>query len=220
METFLDEARDAPELIHLVRDNRDATLRLGRQITDLVVQGQYKFDPADFPGMSREEVGRQYMHALSEAGATLGSAGRFVQEFSDELHLINDRLDMGAHLGSGGFGLTFSTAEGRPNRDVGFIAVSAGGQKSAVVWLTGGTGDETAPHLARYGSTQFLASWREGADAKLAVVSAAGAVVEGPVTANVGVAERDDFGRWPSGDVGWAEGAGASLRVSRVRSCP
>lgn len=124
-----------------------------------------------------------------------------------------------ASLGSGGFGLTFATLEGRPNRDVGFIAINAQGTKSPVVWLTSGTGDESAPHLARYGTSQLLASWREGADSKLAVLSASGAVLEGPVTASVGLADRDDFSRWPSGDVGWAEGAGASLRVSRVRYC-
>ena len=132
----------------------------------------------------------------------------------------NGQLGGLASLSSGGFGLTFSTAEGRPNRDVGFIAVSAQGQKSPVVWLASGAGDEAAPHLARYGTSQLLASWREGADSKLAVLSAAGAVLEGPITASVGVAERDDVGRWPSGDVGWAEGAGAALHVSRVRFCP
>ena len=132
----------------------------------------------------------------------------------------NGQLGGLASLSGGGFGLTFSTAEGRPHRDVGFIAVSATGQKSPVVWLTSGPGDAAAPHLARYGTSQLLASWREGTDAKLAVLNAAGAVLEGPISASVGVAERDDFGRWPSGDVGFAEGAGAALHVSRVRFCP
>ena len=121
-----------------------------------------------------------------------------------------------AALGPGGFGLTFSTREGRTTRDVGFIALDAQLRKSPVVWLTGGTGDESAPHLARYGASQLLASWREGADTKLAVLSPAGAVVEGPITAPVGVADRDDFARWPAGEVGWAEGAGNALHVSRL----
>ncbi len=82
-----------------------------------------------------------------------------------------------------------------------------------------GSGDESAPHLARYGAQRLLASWREGTDSKLAVLSAAGAVLEGPVTAAVQVADRDDFARWPSGEVGWAAGGGNSLQVSRVRSC-
>jgi hypothetical protein len=98
MDTFVEELADTPELLHLVRGNRDAALRLGRQVTDLVVQGQVKFDPADFPGMTREEVGRQYMHTLSEAGRILGAHGNYVQQFSDELHEVADRLDMGAAL--------------------------------------------------------------------------------------------------------------------------
>lgn len=124
-----------------------------------------------------------------------------------------------AVLGAGGFAFTFATREGRASRDVGFIALDAQLRKSATVWLTSAAGDESTPHLARYGAQHLLASWREGADSKLAVVSAAGVIVEGPVTAPVGLAERDDFGRWPGGDVGWAEGAGGSLRVSRVRAC-
>jgi hypothetical protein len=125
-----------------------------------------------------------------------------------------------AALSRGGFGFTFSTREGRASRDVGFIAIDAQQRKSPVVWLTSAAGDESAPHLARYGAGQLLASWREGADSKLAVLSPAGAIVEGPVTAPVQVADRDDFARWPSGDVGWAEGGGNALRVTRVRACP
>lgn len=124
-----------------------------------------------------------------------------------------------AALTGGGFAFTFATREGRTSRDVGFIALDAQLRKGPTVWLTSAAGDESTPHLARYGAQHLLASWREGADSKLAVVSAAGVVVEGPVTAPVGLAERDDFGRWPGGDVGWAEGAGSSLRVSRVRAC-
>ena len=124
-----------------------------------------------------------------------------------------------ASLAAGGFGFTFATQEGRASRDVGFIAFDAQLRKSAVVWLTSGAGDESVSHLARYGRGQFLVSWREGADDKLAVLSAAGAVVEGPLTAPVGLADRDDFAQFPGGDVGWAEGAGGSLRISRVRWC-
>lgn len=98
MDTFVEEMADVPEMIHLVRGNRDAALRLGRQVTDLVVQGQVKFDPAAFPGMTREEVGRQYMHTLSEAGRILGAHGRYVQEYADELYEMADRMDMGAAL--------------------------------------------------------------------------------------------------------------------------
>lgn len=124
-----------------------------------------------------------------------------------------------AALSGGGFAVTFSSKEGRTTRDVGFIAIDAQQRKSPVVWLTGGTGDESAPHLARYGTGQLLASWKEGSDSKLAVLSTAGAILEGPLTVPVAVADRDDFARWPSGDVGWASGAGSALRVSRVRAC-
>ena len=62
-------------------------------------------------------------------------------------------------------------------------------------------------------------SWREGSGDKVAVLSAAGAFLEGPLTASVGLADRDDFAQLPGGDVGWAEGAGGALRISRVRWC-
>jgi hypothetical protein len=98
MDSFVEAIGETPELVHLVRGNRDAALRLGRQVTDLVVQGQVDFDPGAFPGMTREEVGRQYMHTLSEAGRILGAHGRYVQEFGDELYEMADRMDMGAAL--------------------------------------------------------------------------------------------------------------------------
>lgn len=125
-----------------------------------------------------------------------------------------------AALGGGGFAFTFATREGRTSRDVGFIAFDAQLRKSPTVWLTSAAGDESTPHLARYGAQQLLASWRDGADSKLAVVSAAGVIVEGPVTAPVGLAERDDFGRWPGGDVGWAEERGqlAARRAGCARA--
>jgi hypothetical protein len=131
----------------------------------------------------------------------------------------NGQLGGLASLAAGGFGFTFATQEGRASRDVGFIAFDAQLRKSAVVWLTSAAGDETVSHLARYGTGQFLVSWKEGADDKLAVLSAAGAFVEGPISAAVGLADRDDFAQLPGGDVGWAEGAGSGLRISRVRSC-
>ena len=131
----------------------------------------------------------------------------------------NGELGGLAGLAGGGFAVTFSTTEGRSSRDVAFRTISSQGTPGPVVWLAMGAGDERAPHLARYGADRLLASWVEGGDSKLAVLSAAGVVLEGPVTASVAVDVRDDFARYPGGDVGWASGGGGQLQVSRIRSC-
>jgi hypothetical protein len=117
-----------------------------------------------------------------------------------------------AALPGGGFALTFSSREGRAHRDVGFVTITAQRQKGGVVWLT--SSEASGPNLARYGE-HLLAAWHEGGSQKLAVVSAAGAILEGPVTAG----GRDDFASWPEGHVGWAQGSGQSLTVTRVRHC-
>lgn len=124
-----------------------------------------------------------------------------------------------AALPGGGFAFTFATTEGRGSRDVGFLAWTGQPSPAGVVWLAAGAADESEPHLARYGSDRLLASWREGGAERLAVLSAAGAVLEGPAPAEVGLAERDDFATFPSGDVAWARGVGPRLEVRRVRAC-
>lgn len=121
-----------------------------------------------------------------------------------------------APLPGGGFALTFSSREGRPNRDVGFLTITASRQKGPTVWLT--SSEASGPNLARYGD-RLLAAWHEGGAQKLAVLSPAGAVLEGPVTAGGGWTARDDFATWPSGHVGWAQGSGSRLIVTRVRHC-
>jgi hypothetical protein len=124
-------------------------------------------------------------------------------------------------LAGGGFALTFSSKEGRSSRDVGFIKLTASGTKEPTVWLTSASAasDESAPTLARYGAGKLLATWREAGGSKLAVLSADGAVLEGPVALAAGWTERDDFATWDSGHVGWATGAGSTLEVTQVRAC-
>lgn len=121
-----------------------------------------------------------------------------------------------APLPGGGFALTFSSREGRPTRNVGFLTITPSRQKGAVVWLT--TAEASRPNLARYGD-RLLAAWQEGGAQQLAVLSPAGAVLEGPVPAGGGWAARDDFASWPAGHVGWAAGSGSTLTVTRVRQC-
>lgn len=131
----------------------------------------------------------------------------------------NGELGGLAPVPGGGFAVTFSTAEGRASRDVAFRTISAQGTPGPVTWLAMGPGDERAPHLARYGADRLLASWVDGGDSKLAVLSATGAVLEGPVTASVAVDQRDDFAAYPGGDVGFATGGGGTLQLTRVRAC-
>ena len=79
--------------------------------------------------------------------------------------------------------------------------------------------DEASSHLARYGS-EYFAEWEVAGQAKLARIRSDGTVVEGPVDVAAHAEQKDDFVTLANGDVGWAWGEGASLRVARVRSCP
>lgn len=98
MDSFVDAAEDHPELLHLIRGNRDAALRVGRQIADLIAQGQIPFDYDNFPGMTRYEAGRQYRNTLSEAGRVLAKHSNFVQQFDGELHEMADAMSFGGAL--------------------------------------------------------------------------------------------------------------------------
>lgn len=102
IESFVDAMEEHPEFMHLVRGNRDTAIRLSTQVADLIAQGHIPFDYANFPGMTRYEVGRQYRNTLSEAGRTLQTHSAFVQKFDTELHEMQDRMDIGGALGRPG----------------------------------------------------------------------------------------------------------------------
>ena len=123
---------------------------------------------------------------------------------------------------SGGFYLSFASAEGRPSADVALVSVATGGTAGAPVWLTDTAGtQERAPHLAGYGAN-LLVAWLDGADHKAALVDPAGTVLLGPEVLPAQVAERDDFVNLANGDVGWAHAWGtmSELKIVRLVYCP
>ncbi|MBN1772808.1 MAG: hypothetical protein JXB32_16175 [Deltaproteobacteria bacterium] len=130
--------------------------------------------------------------------------------------------ELGGLVGVGdGFLLSFVSREGRSSADVGLVHVATGGTAGTVAWLTDTAGvDESGAHLAAYGAN-YLAGWLEGGTPRLAVVDAAGAIVEGPVGISAQFGARNDFVTWPSGDVGWAYAWGdtSRLQVVRVSRC-
>ncbi len=120
-----------------------------------------------------------------------------------------------------GFWLDFVSSEGRTAADVGLVHIGNDGSVGTPVFLT--TSAESgigAAHLARYGD-HLLAAWMAGGTPTLAVVTTAGAVVEGPATIEAPFAARDDFVNWPDGDAGWAWSWGdtSQLKVVRVSRC-
>jgi hypothetical protein len=116
------------------------------------------------------------------------------------------------------------------NQDIGFASIAADQTPGAPVWLTSTPSiDEANSSIARWSPggddrELYLVGWSEPAAHRLAVVSAAGAFVEGPIdaTAAVGWGERDDpFRSHGNGDVVWAwfDAAGdTSFHLARVRS--
>lgn len=120
-----------------------------------------------------------------------------------------------------GFLLNFASPEGRPSTDVGLVKLFADGQLGVLHWLTDTPGiTEDAPHLARYGRDEFLASWMATGDHLLAVVDEDGLVKEGPTRIEAAVGARDDFQTMPDGDVAWAYGDnGSNLSLVRVDAC-
>jgi hypothetical protein len=121
------------------------------------------------------------------------------------------------------------------DQDIGFASIAADQTPGAPVWLTTTPAIEEAnSSIARWrpggdDAEQYLVGWSEPAAYRLAVVSPAGAFLEGPIdaTALVKWGERDDpFRSHGNGDVVWAwfDDAGAtSFHLARVRSgrsCP
>jgi hypothetical protein len=122
---------------------------------------------------------------------------------------------------SGGFYLSFASAEGRPSSDVAIVSISAGGAAGAPAWLTDtASTQERASHLARHGAN-LLVAWLDGADHKAAVVDPSGTVLLGPEVLAAQVAERDDFINFANGDVGWAYAWGtmSELKIVRLTYC-
>lgn len=120
-----------------------------------------------------------------------------------------------------GFLLDFASPEGRPSTDVGLVKLYADGEIGVLHWLTDTAGvTEDAPHLARYGRDEFLASWMAGSDHLLSVVDEDGLIKEGPTKIEAMVGARDDFQTMPDGDVAWASGDnGSNLSLVRVDAC-
>jgi hypothetical protein len=118
---------------------------------------------------------------------------------------------------------------GTMNQDIGFASIAASQSPGAVTWLTTTPGNEANASIATWApsgddSEQYVVGWADASTAQLAVVSAAGAITEGPydVTATAHWGERDDpFRTALNGDVEWAwfDSAGAtSFHLARVAS--
>jgi hypothetical protein len=116
------------------------------------------------------------------------------------------------------------------NQDIAFATIAADQTPGAPVWLTSTPGiDEASSSIARWQPTGddrelYLVGWSEGAAYRLAVVSADGAFVEGPIDATAAVrwGERDDpFRVHDGGDVVWSwfdDPGDTELHLARVRS--
>lgn len=120
-----------------------------------------------------------------------------------------------------GFYVTFTSPEGRASSDVAFSKVANGGAAGPKVYLTSTDAiQEHGAKLAAYGAN-LLAAWISGSDYLAAVVSPAGAILEGPVALpGVSFNDSDDFIAFSNGDVGWAWGSGNTLKIARLRLCP
>ncbi len=91
------------------------------------------------------------------------------------------------------------------NQDVGFASIGADKTPGAVVWLTTTTGNEANATIAKWIDDQYVVGWSSAGTYQLARVSAAGAILEGPLTITAKWGERDDpFRSRPNGDVTWA----------------
>jgi hypothetical protein len=128
----------------------------------------------------------------------------------------------------GTYMLTFSTAVGRPTRDVCFIRLSSIGsvqtQKFLTTYSSTATGYAINVKTAAYG-TNILVAWEETSTnapsvfkAMFCVVDADGTFVFSPVQfPNARFNRGDDFASFGNGDVGWVTGSGSSLKVHRVK---
>jgi len=121
-----------------------------------------------------------------------------------------------------GFAFSFGSPDaGRTLRDIGIVFLDNDGQPGAEHWLTDTSGvDEEAPHLARYGE-DFLASWMDGDEHKLALVDEEGALKKPPSSIDAKIGARDDMIRLSNGDPGWAYAWGdmQELKFVRVQVC-
>lgn len=121
-----------------------------------------------------------------------------------------------------GFALTYASKVGRASRDIALITISTTGAVGRPVWLTNTPGvDESSAHLAHYGPDHFLAGWKDDAGLHVAVVSHAGAIVEGPALIDADIERRDDFIGTRYGDViwGYADASGRNLYQAVVTYC-
>jgi hypothetical protein len=121
-----------------------------------------------------------------------------------------------------GFAFSFGSPDpGRASRDIGIVFLDHDGKAGEEHFLTDTSEvDEDAPHLAGYGSN-FLASWMEGEEHKLALVDGAGSLMKPPSSIDARIGARDDMIQLSNGDPGWAYAWGdmQSLKLVRVQVC-
>lgn len=121
-----------------------------------------------------------------------------------------------------GFLMSFASPTGRRSTDVAVIKVYDDGGIGSPHWLTDTPGiTEDAPHLARLGRDEYLASWMSNGKHMLVVIDEFGEVLEGPVETEAQIAAKDDFMTMPDGDVAWAAAWGddEELKIVRVDAC-
>ncbi len=121
-----------------------------------------------------------------------------------------------------GFLMSFASPEGRSSTDVGILKVYNDATKDPAVWLTNTANlTEDAPHLARYGQDEFLASWMVNTNHLIATVDEEGTLLDGPAVIDARIGARDDFQTMPDGDVAWAWAWDdlSELKVVRVDAC-
>jgi hypothetical protein len=119
-----------------------------------------------------------------------------------------------------GFVMSFSSPQGRASSDVGVVHVSNQAAVSTITWLTTANVQESAPHLARYG-TGYVADWSTDDEHDLVFLDDAYRVQDGPVAIQPHIAAKDDMVTFPNGDVVWAyswEDRNA-LQVARLEWC-
>lgn len=119
-----------------------------------------------------------------------------------------------------GFLMSFSSPEGRASADVGLISVGNDRAVGREVWLTSGSVEESAPHLAAYGA-DYLAGWMAGGRLNIAEADGAEGIIRDAQAVDAQIGAHDDFVALPGGDVGWAFAWGdlTELKIVRVRWC-
>jgi hypothetical protein len=124
---------------------------------------------------------------------------------------------------SGGAWLALTAARGRPGgSDVALVFVTSDGAATRTVWLTETPEAEESPQLARAGD-RIVVGWglRGAADARLATVSDAGELLEGPVRVPARFAGTEGLAAFPDGDVGWGAAGDRphQVEIARVAAC-